>query len=308
MSVTGLTRSEWGAHWNHVQRIDDATSSYLFVDYPSHRSIFASSSLTRQFKSFALNVAASGNRDPGTQGYSYANRTVSASVQTVPHAVAGSAINMTLGLSAQRGQVTQSTPELGTTTTPLATQSLDVRFFTAPLHPDRKTSINDGLTIGQSWNASGHHAMTLLGTLGVARTTAGHGNMNLNYTFRYDPLQSQLSTTPLTATSAYGRFYRGPSQQRLSLNYFLSPHPRMNLSFVGGYGLPLGDTNLFSNFNYRINSDWGINIAASWDHYAAASFHEADFSVTRRILGRDFVFTYSTNTKKLIFDLAASGL
>ncbi len=308
LGITGITRPDWGMQWNHTQRLDDKTNSFLYVDYPSHRSLYASSSLSREFQGFALNLTATGNRDPGYRGYSYANSTVAASLQTAPRSLAGTPINMTLGVSAQRGQVIQTTPDQGRVVTPLATQSLDMHFYTAPTHPDRHTTITNGLSVGQSFSSGGRHSMTLLGTLGAARTTFGHGNLNLNYTYRYDPLQSQLSTTRLTADNLVGSFYRGPTQQRMTLNYTVSPRPRMNLSLIGGYGLPLHDNNLFANFDYRVSDNWGISIASSWDHYASANYQETQLSLTRRLLGRDVVFTYSTRTKKVIFDLAASGL
>lgn len=308
LGITGITRPDWGMQWNHTQRLDEKTSMYSYVDYPSHRSLFASSSLSREFQGFALNFSATGSRDPGYQGYSYANSTLVATLQTTPRSLAGTPVNMTFGLSAQRGQVTQSVPGQAKITTPLATQSLDMHFYTAPSHPDRHTTLTNGLTLGQSFSSGGRHSMTLLGTLGAARTTFGHGSLNLGYTYRYDPLQSQLSTTRLTANNLIGSFYRGPSQQRLTLNYTVTPRPRMNLSLIGGYGLPLHDNNLFANFDYRVSDNWGIALASSLDHYASASYQETQISLTRRILGRDIVFTYSTKTKKVIFDLAASGL
>ncbi len=308
LGITGITRPDWGVQWNHTQRLDDKTNSFLYVDYPSHRSLYASSSLSREFKGFALNLTATGNRDPGFQGYSYANSTMAASLQTTPRSLAGTPVNMTFSVSAQRGQVSQTTPTQGTVVTPIATQSLDMHFYTAPAHPDRHTTISNGLSVGQSFSSGGRHSMTLLGTLSAARTTFGHGNLNLNYTYRYDPLQSQLSTTRLTANNLVGSFYRGPTQQRLTLNYTVSPRPRMNLSLLSGYGLPLHDNNLFANFDYRISDNWGISLASSWDHYASANYQETQLSLTRRLLGRDVVFTYSTKTRKVIFDLAASGL
>ncbi len=306
--ITGITRPDWGMQWNHTQRLDDKTNSFLYVDYPSHRSLYASSSLSHEFQGFALNLTATGNRDPGFQGYSYANSTVGASLQTTPRSLAGTPVNMTFGVSAVRGQVAQTTPGTGKVITPIATQSLDMHLYTAPAHPDRHTILTNGLTIGQSFSNAGQHSLTLLGTLGASRTTFGHGNLNLNYTYRYDPLQSQLNTTRLTANNLVGNFYRGPSQQRMTLNYTVSPRPRMNLSLISGYGLPLHDNNLFANFDYRVSDNWGIALASSWDHYASASYQETQLSLTRRFLGRDLVFTYSTKTKKVIFDLAASGL
>lgn len=308
LGITGITRPDWGAQWSHTMRLDDKTSTFMFVDFPSHRSLYASSSVSRQFTGFALNFAANGNRDPGFQGYSYSNSTLALSLQTNPRSLAGTPVNMTFGASAQRGQVTQTTPDTGRVTIPIATQSLDMHFYTAPSHPDRHTTVTNGLTVGQSFSSGGRHSFTVLGTLGAARTTFGHGNLNLNYNYRYDPLQSQLSTTRLTANNLVGAFYRGPTQQRITLNYTVAPRPRMNLSLISGYGLPLHDNNLFANFDYRVTDNWGIGLASSWDHYGAANYQETQISLTRRLLGRDIVFTYSTRTRKVIFDLAASGL
>ena len=74
--VSGITRSEWGAQWNHTQRLDDKTSSYFLVDYPEHRSLYAASNVSRQYSGFSLNVSASGSRDPGNGGYSASSMTL----------------------------------------------------------------------------------------------------------------------------------------------------------------------------------------------------------------------------------------
>lgn len=307
LSLTGLTRSEWGAHWNHSQRIDDVTNSYLYVDYPSHRSLYASSSVSRQFPGFSMSVSGSGSRTPGFAGYSSANTAVSAYLQTNTKALGQSGVNMTTGFSVQQAQLVQTSPKAGRIVIPVSTRSLDFRFFTAPIRPDRNTSINDSLTIGQSWGRRGQSAPTVLGTLGLTRATFGHGNMTLNYTYRYDPLFSQLGSSS-TADNPLGSLYRSKSQQRMTLGYGLSPRPRLNISLFGSYGLPLHDSNLFTYVDYRVNDNWGLGLSSSWDHYAVARYSETQLSVARRVLGRDLIFTYSSKTKKLRFDFASLGL
>ncbi len=306
LSVTGLTRSEWGAHWNHTQRLDDVTNSYLFVDYPAHRSLYASSSISRQFSGFSLNLAANGSRDPGFLGYSSSNATASAYLQTTPRELGQSGINVAADLTAQQGQLVQTTPTTGRQVIPISTHGLDFRFFTAPLHPDHHTNLTDGVTVGQSWNASGQHSLTVLGTMGLTRTMSGHGNLNLNYTYRYDPLLSQLSAAP-SPSNPLGSLYRSASQQRLSLNYSVAPRPRLSVSVTGSYGLPLSDSNLFALMSYRVNTNWALAVGSSWDRYASARYQETDLSVSRRILGRDLILTYSTQTKKVGFDIGSAG-
>lgn len=307
LSLTGLTRSEWGAHWNHSQRIDDVTSGYLYVDYPEHRGLYASSSLSRQFRGFSMSVSASGSRSPSFAGYSSSNETVSAYVQTNPRPIGQTGINMVTDFTMQRGQLIQSNPVTGKQIIPVSTRGLDFRFYTAPLHPDRHTNITNSFTVGQSWDRTGHNSMTALGTLGLTRSTFGRGLLTLNYTYRYDPLFSQLSSSA-TPDNPLGALYRSKTQQRVTLGYSVTPRPRLSASLYGSYGLPLHDSNLFSLLSYRVNDNWGLGLSSSWDHYASAHYSETELSVTRRVLGRDLVFVYSTKTKKLRFDLAASTL
>ncbi len=305
--VNGITRGDWGAQWNHTQRIDDATNSYIYVDYPEHRSLYASSSVSRQFSGFSMNVLASGSRDPGFDGYKSSNQVVSAYAQTTPRQIGHSGVNMVTNLSVQRGRLTASSPDLGTQVVPISTRGLDFRFFTAPLRPDRHTNVSDSLTLGQSWNDYGQSSPTLLGTLGLTRTTFGRGNLTLNYTYRYDPLLSTISSSS-TATDPLSSLYRSKTQQRLTLGYSVAPRPKLSVSLFGSYGLPLNDSNLFTTINYRVDKDWGLGFDSFWDHYGAATYREDQLSLSRRVLGRDLVFTYSTKTKKVRFDLAASGL
>lgn len=307
LAVTGLTRSEWGAHWNHSQRIDDSTNSYIFVDYPSHRSLYASSSISRQFKGFSMSVSGSGSRTPGFAGYSSSNQSVSAYLQTNTKMLGKSGISMSTGVSVQQGQVVQIAPQTGRIIIPVSTRGLDFQFFTAPFHPDRHTNISDSLTIGQSWGQRGRSAPTVLGTLGLTRPTFGHGNLTVNYTYRYDPLFSQLGSS-ISADNPLGSLYRSKTQQRMTLGYSLSPRPRLNISLFGSYGLPLHDSNFFTYVDYRVDNNWGLGLSSSWDRYAAARFSESQLSVSRRLLGRDIVFTYSTKTRKVNFDLANFGL
>ena len=79
------------------------------------------------------------------------------------------------------------------------------------------------------------------------------------------------------------------------------------MSFSGSYGLPLNDRSLFSTASYRINRDWGIGLAASFERYLTDSYQDVEYSVSHRILGRDLTFYYSTRTKKINFDFAGLG-
>ena len=300
--VNGITRSEWGAQWTHAQRIDDDTHSYLLVDYPSHRSLFASSNITRQFQGFSLNMTASGSRDPGTDGYSANSTTISTYLQTNPRVLGRSGVSYTTDFTAQSGRLVENSPSTGQVVTPINNKGVDVRLFTAPLRPDKRTQITDSLTVGQVWSGtSSRVAPTVSASLGITRTFRKIDTLSLNYTYRYDPLLSQVGTYS-TALNPLEALLYSSTQQRLTATYFASLLPRLSVNFSGSYGLPLGDRSLFAAATYRVNNDWGLGITTSFERYVLDSYRDTEYSVSRRFFGRDLVFYYSTKSKKLRFD------
>jgi hypothetical protein len=305
--VNGITRSEWGAQWSHTQRIDEATTGYLFVDYPEHRSLYASSNVSRQFSGFSLNVNASGSRDPGIDGYAAKSYSLSTYLQTNPKRLGRSIFNYSTDFTVQQGQLVETAPDTGTVTTPISNRSVDMRLFTAPLQLDKRTQLTDSLTVGQVWGGrSSHLAPIVSASLGLTRTFRQSDVLTLNYTYRYDPLLSQLGS-PSSSLNPLEALLRSSTQQRLTATYLTTPLPRLTVSFSGGYGLPLGDRSLFGAARYRINNDWGIGIATSYEQYVVDSYRDFEYSVSRKVFGRDLAFYYSTKTKKLRFDFAGSG-
>ena len=305
--VNGITRSEWGAQWTHTQRIDEATTGYMFVDYPSHRSLYASSNVSRQFNGFSLNVSASGSRDPGRDGFSASSYTLNTYLQTNPKPLGTSGISYTTALSMQQGSVTATSPDTGTVVTPISTRSVEARLFTAPLRLDKRTQLTDSLTVGQVWGGQSNRlAPTVNASLGLSRTFRRSDVLTLNYTYRYDPLLSQVGSYSAGLNPLEALLYSS-TQQRLTATYQFVPLTRLNVAFSGGYGLPLNDRSLFGSATYRINNDWGIGLAGSYERYLTDSYQDLEYSVSRRLFGRDFVLYYSTKSKRIRFDFAGAG-
>lgn len=305
--LSGITRSEWGAQWSHTQRLDEATTSYLFVDYPSHRSLYASSNVSRQFNGFSFNLNAAGSRDPGYDGYSAQSLSLNAYIQSNPRALGHSGVNYTTDFAVQTGTLTSEAPGTGKVTTPINTKSVDFRLFTAPQHLDKRTVVTDSLTVGQAWGGQRNHfAPTLSASLGLTRTFRQSDSLALNYTYRYDPLLTQIGT-PAAGLDSLSALLRSPSQHRLTVTYQATPLKRVQTSFSGGYGLPLNDRSLFASATYRVTPDWGLGLATTYENYLDDHYSDVEYSITRRVLGRDLVFYYSNRAKKIRFDFAGTG-
>ncbi len=305
--ISGITRSEWGAQWNHTQRLDDKTSSYFLVDYPEHRSLYAASNVSRQFSGFSLNVSASGSRDPGNGGYSASSMTLNTYLQTTPKAIRRTPLNYTTDFGVQQGRLVENSPQTGQVVTPVSTTSADVRFFTAPLRLDKRTQFTDSVSVGEAFGGERRSfAPTVAANLGITRTFRKTDSLSLNYSFSYDPLLSQLGTSS-SGLNPLQALLQSTTQHRLTASYSASLAPRVSASFSGSYGLPLNDRSLFATTTYRINRDWGIGLAASFEHYLTDSYQDVEYSVSHRILGRDLTFYYSTRNKKINFDFAGLG-
>ena len=305
--ISGITRSEWGAQWTHTQRLDEQTNAYVLVDYPAHRSLYATSNVSRQFSGFSLNLGASGSRDPGNGGYSASSYTTNAYLQSNPKTLGHSTVSYTTDFGVTQGRLVEKSPETGQVVTPITTTSADVRFFTAPLHLDKRTQVTDSVSVGQAYGgAHNSFAPTVAANLGLTRSFRKSDTLSLNYTFSYDPLLSQLGNSA-SGLNPLQALLQSTTQHRMTASYFAALSPKLSLTFSGSYGLPLNDRSVFAATTYRINQDWGIGLAGSFERYLTDSYQDVEYSVSRRFWGRDLTFYYSTRTKKINFDFAGLG-
>ena len=301
LTMNSLTRSDWGAHWNHTQQIDSATNSNFYVDFPSHRSLFGASNVSHRFRDFSLNFNASANRDPGQDGYSSSGTSLNTYLQTNPHELGGSGINYVTSAGWQSGQSAFTIATGVKTVQNLDTESLDMRFYTAPIQLGKGAALSNSLTVGQAWARGGAgSAPTVLGTLGLNHPMPMHGRLNINYTYRYDPLLSHYSDSTLA-----GLYNQAASQHRMNIGYSALPSKKLAMSLMTNLGWPQSNTNVFSNFTYKYNDDWQLGLSTFYSKYFTRSYNASELSLTRRILGRSLIFTYSTDTRKVRFDFGA---
>lgn len=305
-SVDGLSNPDWVAHWNHNQRINDATNGYMYVDYAAHRSQSLSTGLTRDFKKFALNIAANGTNDPGFDGYSASSRGVSAALITKAEKLGHSGINFTTNFTIQRGQRSQSTPTSGKETIPISTRSVGMQFSTNQLKPAHNTTLINSLSIGQSWNDQGQNSPTAQGSVRLNRTHLANGQLSVNYTCSYDPLLSD--TTFNGVSDPLATLYRSAFQQNITFFYNASLQKRLSLQFNGNFGLTVHASNLSTGIQYALDKNWGVGLYTLADKYGDISYHETQIQLSRKLFGRTFVLEYSTKTKKVHFDVDAIGL
>lgn len=303
--LNGLTRSDWGGSWNHSQKIDSATNAFFVIDSPSHRSLFGSSNLSRQFNGFSANIAATADHDPGTAGFSYTSDLVNTYLQTNPRAISHLGLSSVLSFNVQRGFTKTTFSGQPDVNQKVATEGVEMRMYTAPIHPDKVTNITDSVTVGRSWSSTNStSSFTVLGNLTADRQLPKKGRFNLNYNFTYDPLLSQLGTESAGA-AAFSAYNPNSLQQDLSATCSLFPAKKLGVSFSTHYALPLHTTSLYSVFNYTPDHDWTFTTTGYINSYFGHSYDAMQFTVARRIFNRSIQFTYDTSIRKIYFDFGA---
>ncbi len=304
-SVAGLTRSDWTAQWSHNQRINDATSSNVSMSYTDHRSSFMNYGLNHDFKTFSLNLSASRDQDNGFDGYGFSGSSIQATLNTPSRKLGHSGILETTNFSVARNNTQSTTPQFGTQAFAASTRSVNFNFTTAPFHPlGRLTTLTPSVRIGQSWNDHGQSAPTANGTLTLNRTKLANGTLSMGYFWTYDPLRSQSVSSysdPLTS------LYAASFQQRMTFSYFATLHQKLSVNLNGFYGLTVHSSNLSTGLQYHVDNNTALGVSAFSDRYGQLGYHETQFSLQRRVLGRLVLFDYSSKSKKVHFDLAAPG-
>jgi len=305
--VDGITRGGWGAHWDHTQRFGPLTNSYFYVDTPDHRSLFGSSNVSHQFNGFSANLSTFASHDPGELGYSSTSESIDAYLQTTPRQIGKTGISFSNTLSAQTGTTSLSSSTLGNQTATSSTYNLDTRFATNPIKFGKQTSVNDSLTIGESWNRQDSATSpTVNATLGLVNTRPKHGAFNVNYSYVYNPFLNR-ATGVSSAISALESLYSSSSQHTLNVSYNALPVRGFSYGIYTNYSYPENAVNASANVFYRIKNVWGFGLSQSYSHILFSTFKDTEISLSRTFIGRDVVVSYSTFTHRFSFNLGSTA-
>jgi len=305
--LDGLTRGDWGAHWDHTQRFGPLTNTYFYLDTPDHKSLFGSSNVTHQFNGFSANFSVNASQDPGELGYSSSSTSVNAYLQTTVRKIAKSGINYSTTLSAQNGETSVSSSGLGTEKSTSATYDLDTRFATNPLIFGKQTSVNDSVTFGESMDRlDDATSPTINATLGMVSTRPKVGSLMLNYSYVYNPFVN-AGVNVSSAISALESLYTSPSQHQLNLNYTAVQKRGFTYGLTTSYTYPENASNASANIFYHLKNTWGLGLSENYAHILFNTYKDTEFSVSRRFLGRDIVVSYSSFTGHFSFNLGSTA-
>jgi hypothetical protein len=281
VGLTGFNRTDWGLRWTHSHEIGAGTRGNLFLDFPEHRSVYASTNVNRQMGPFYLGMNLSGNRS--LRGFSSSGSSADVYVETVPKKVGSSGYMYAVG--ANTGYTRFQAAEFKTSAYHRGVQS---RFFSKPFQLDSKTTLTNNLSIGRVWANQGGSGETYLASLGLSRQLAG-ANLQLGYDFTKQP-------TFIT-----------DGHHRVSANLLASAGNKWSFFFYGSAMLDAPSSSVIADFSYAFLPRYRLSLSTTIQQFAAGRFYDHEIGIGRVIGGREFILSYSTYNHRFYFNLAAGA-
>ena len=284
---TSLLSSNWGFRWQHNQAFNASTQASMYLDFPNHDSVYASTNLSQQTKTLRYGLNVSQGEAFTSAGANTFNNNVY--VETQPHTLLGSKLfNYVVSTSYADSRLTGHDP----LSTPFhdTSEQASLRAYTRPLRIDKRTTLINSFTTGYLWDGSANTGIMGLATLSLDHTLSGGGGINLTYDF---------VTRPERVIDTGGK-------HRMSLTYNVTNNKHFQLSLFGTTYLDAQNASFLADAAYRLNKDWRLLTSATLQTYAGQNYSDLEFTVGRRIGAREVQLTYSTFNHRLSFDLTAT--
>lgn len=303
LELTQVTSSDWGAHFQHSQQIDQSTQSYLYLDYPAHRDLYGRMNVSRSFSKFDMGLDLSGSK------YALGSTSFGESVyaQTKPKNIGKSIFKYTV--SSRLSDSQSISPEIitinedGTETSSSAktnvfTKSVDTSIFSSPYHIAKKVSLTSSVGVGYLWGdpVSGSGTSTT-GLMMADWKISPRTNFSVSYRYANRTGYTQLGKQSLTSSWRYSG-------------------KRWQTSLYAVKGLDYTSLNMFADASYKVDRLWRIGVRTTLNQFLATiattpvsyktqSYNDFEVQLGRMIGNRELIAVWSKSQHRVMFQLGS---
>jgi hypothetical protein len=281
-NISGMTRSDWGARWNHNQEFAGNARGSFTLDFPQHRALFASSNLSKQFDGFSTGLNFSANRS--VAGFKTQGVDADAYIETNPRNVGRTGYMMALGATTAIGET-----HAGDVKFRNFTRGIQSRFFSRPVNLDRQTQVTNYFTIGQMWASNGQSGQAVTASLTATRALRQNANLTLTYDY--------------TKTPGFAQF---GGNHRLSLSMSAMAGQKWSLFLYNTLMLDASNASFTGDLSYFLSNRWRLSFVANIQRFSTVNYRDFEMGVAHNIGGREVVVSWSTFNRRLFFDIEAS--
>jgi hypothetical protein len=157
--------------------------------------------------------------------------------------------------------------------------------------------------LGHTWASGGfataaagsRDGATVSGTLSLTQVLRPRGSATLTYDY------SQAPSLALFQGPA-----PGPGRHRLAASAFLGRGDAWDLSLMASRALDAPNATLFGNLQFALGGPWRGRIRLSSGQFSRFRYQDVEYSLIRRIAGRDVAVYYSTTSRRFQLDFTGA--
>lgn len=299
--------NDWGAQLSHSQRFAGNTNAYVFLDYPLHKSLYGVLNLSKSFSSFDIGINTSGTSGSSTQiltdgatgletdRYTTRTRRTSGDIyaQTRSKRLAKMPLSYTFAARAEQNSTdTNTVYQSGSHSeeaSRLSTQRLDGNLYTNPITLKKNVSLRGSGSLGYVFGDPNQSGLSTLGNGILDWKISSNNNLQLGYRYASRPMYRYENINPPGVPADYRRVRDRNGSQSLSASLRVGDGKKWWGNVYAIQGLNYGSTNVFSDFNYRLSSDWRFS--------ARSTMNRFEYPEREVIPNGDGTFTTMTRTK-----------
>jgi hypothetical protein len=283
LTFSGINRSDWGVGARHYQRLDDRSSMNAQIEFPAHRSVYGSGSVSRLFNGFSMSLNGSSSRS--LRGLDYTSQQYSLIAEKDPTKVGKLPLRLYYG-------VTASALKTRSDNFAYSQQSAGVRarLQLQSQNLDKNTSLSGSFLVSKLYGTNVLSGLALVGDLSVRRALSKDASLSVGYNYTEDGFTSKF----------IGR-------QSLNAQAYYSAG-RTNFSAYATRSLDLERFNYFVDASYRLSGLWRFSYAYTASRYLSDGFFDNNLTLGYLFGGREFGLTWLGRKKRFAIQILSAPI
>lgn len=281
-TLRGIGRSDWEIRTRQYWRFDPTSDLQVALDFPAHRSLYASANYGKQFSGFSFSFNASDSRSITKDKFH--NQQVSVNLERDPVRVGkGLPLNISYGFTASSSKG----ESVGFTSGQTAAGFRSIVRMN-PIYFGPSSSVSGSLSVSKLFGSNAPGGLATVGNLTWSQDIRS-GGLALSYDYFAD---------------GYTESFVGKHQLSARASLYSG---NVSMSGFAQRGLDLDRQTYQLDLGYRMARDWRLSYAYTFDRYLSDSFLDYNFVLGYKIGYREFGLTWSNRTNRFGLQVLGAG-
>lgn len=273
LTLSGMGRTDWGIGMRQYWRFDEDTMLNAQVEFPAHRSVFGSGSISRSFPGYYATLTASSSR--ALRGSPYTSQAYGLVLERDPAKVGRLPLRFTFGATASYAKTVSSNFE-----SHQSAVGIQARMQLLPQALSQSTTVNGSFSVAKLTGENTLKGLTYYADLSLSQRLGRDTSLLLTYAFAEDGYSSSFAGKHSLSAQAY--YSAG----------------RSSFSALMSRSLDIDRYSVFVDASYRVAGPWRLSYNHTYSKYIGESYLDAYGMISYQIGSRELGLLYSSRTKR----------